>query len=41
VTVRSQLGVGSTFSLTLARAELPVAPRPEEHRTPRETSQVV
>ena len=41
VTVRSQLGVGSTFSLTLARAELPVVPRPEERRTPRETSQVV
>ena len=41
VTVRSQLGAGSTFSLTLPRAELPVVPRPDDRHTPRETSQVV
>jgi signal transduction histidine kinase len=41
VTVRSQLGAGSTFSLTLPRAELPPAPRQEDRHTPRETSQMV
>jgi signal transduction histidine kinase len=41
VTVRSQLGAGSTFSLTLPRAELPPVPHPEGRHTPRETSQVV
>src|SRR6185369_12064161 len=41
VTVRSQLGTGSTFSLTLPSAELPPVPRPEERHTPREASQVV
>ncbi|MBW8771209.1 MAG: HAMP domain-containing histidine kinase [Gemmatimonadetes bacterium] len=42
VTVRSQLGAGSTFSLTLPRAELlPVISPPEDRRTPREASQVV
>jgi signal transduction histidine kinase len=41
VTVRSQLGAGSTFSLTLPRTEpLPVS-HPHQRQTPRETSQVV
>ena len=35
-------GAGSTFSLTLPRAELlPVISPPEDRRTPREASQVV
>ncbi|HEX7978660.1 MAG TPA: HAMP domain-containing sensor histidine kinase, partial [Gemmatimonadaceae bacterium] len=41
VTVRSQPGAGSTFSLTLSRAELPPAVRAEDRHTPRATSQVV
>ena len=41
VTVRSQLGTGSTFSLTLPGAELPPVPRPEERHTARKASQVV
>jgi signal transduction histidine kinase len=41
VTVRSQLGVGSTFSLTLPRAELLSVPHSEDRRTPRQTSQAV
>jgi signal transduction histidine kinase len=41
VTVRSQLGAGSTFSLTLPRAELPAVPRPDDRHAPRETSQAV
>ncbi len=41
ISVRSQLGAGSTFSLTLPRAEMPMAQRIEDRRTPRETSQVV
>jgi signal transduction histidine kinase len=41
VTVRSQLGVGSTFSLTLPRAEPLSVPHAEDRHTPRETSQVV
>jgi signal transduction histidine kinase len=41
VSVRSQPGVGSTFSLTLPRAEMPITPSMEPRRTPRETSQVV
>ena len=41
VSVRSQLGAGSTFSLTLPRADMPITPNMEPRRTPRETSQVV
>jgi len=43
VSVRSQLGAGSTFSLTLPRAEMPpsITPSIDPRRTPRETSQVV
>jgi hypothetical protein len=41
VTVRSQLGAGSTFSLTLPRAELPAVSPPADRTTPRETTQVV
>ena len=41
VTVRSVLGVGSTFSLTIPRAGSPVRAPIDNRHTPRETSQVV
>ena len=41
VTVRSAVGSGSTFSLTLPHAAQPEFPRIEQRHTPRETSRVV